>query len=320
MIHRRTTAVRRRTLATCLSMLLAVAGAAPATAQQDDGTPYCGNEGVWVQILGSGGPELDDRSAGASYVVFADNRARLLVDMAPGSSVNFDDAGASFADLDAAVFTKLLADHASDFPAYIAGSYFSGRERPLPLFGPDGSDRFPGTRTFAERLIGEEGAFPYLSEYLSFRGASYRLSIREIAATGRQRWAGFGSDEFQLSAIPVHHGGVPGLAWRADFADTAIVFTGDFSNQKDVIAEFAEGAEVLVIHHAIPESARGEDLDLHVRPSDIGRIADRAGVSTVILGQRMQRTRGVETLTRQAITEHFDGSLIFANEQECWGF
>jgi hypothetical protein len=39
----------------------------------------------------------------------------------------------------------------------------------------------------------------------------------------------------------------------------------------------------------------------------------------VILGHRMNRTRGRETLTTQAIEAHYQGSLIFANDLECWG-
>lgn len=54
-----------------------------AQAQTADPTPFCGNDGVWIQILGGGGPELSDSQASASYVVFVDNKARLLVDTAP---------------------------------------------------------------------------------------------------------------------------------------------------------------------------------------------------------------------------------------------
>ena len=47
---------------------------------------YCGKEGVWLQILGSGGAELDDRRSSAAYVVWLDGVARLLIDAGPGTS------------------------------------------------------------------------------------------------------------------------------------------------------------------------------------------------------------------------------------------
>src|SRR5690606_15553834 len=93
-----------------------------AAAAQQDATPFCGNEGVWIQILGAGGPELDDGQASASYLLFIDNRSRLLVDTGPGAAAAFDRAGGKFADLDAIVFTHLHADHTADFPAFVAGS------------------------------------------------------------------------------------------------------------------------------------------------------------------------------------------------------
>jgi ribonuclease BN (tRNA processing enzyme) len=54
-------------------------------------------------------------------------------------------------------------------------------------------------------------------------------------------------------------------------------------------------------------------------PGQIGQIAAEAGVRMVVLGHRMNRTRGRETLTTQAIEAHYQGSLIFANDLECWG-
>jgi ribonuclease BN (tRNA processing enzyme) len=99
----------------------------------------------------------------------------------------------------------------------------------------------------------------------------------------------------------------------------SIVFTGDFSNRRNVMAEFAAGADALVIHHAIPEGTRGEATDLHVTPSQIGRIAAQAGVRMVILGHRTTRTRGLESISRSAIEDHYEGPVIFANDLECWG-
>jgi ribonuclease BN (tRNA processing enzyme) len=83
--------------------------------------------------------------------------------------------------------------------------------------------------------------------------------------------------------------------------------------------EFAKDADALVIHHAIPDNARGAARDLHVTPTQIGQIAAQAGVRMVILGHRMNRTRGRESQSREAIEKNFTGPLIFANDLECWG-
>jgi ribonuclease BN (tRNA processing enzyme) len=281
---------------------------------------YCGTEGVWLQILGSGGPQLDDRRASASYLVWIDNKARLLVDTGPGSSLRFEEAGARIEDLDAIVYTHLHADHASDFPGFVKGSYFASRERPLPIYGPDGNDLVPSMKTFVERMIGLEGAFSYLSDFLTFKSSGgYKISARNVPSTGQRRWSRFGSANLRLASVPVHHGPIPAVAWRVETQGQSIVFTGDFSNQKNTIAKFAKDADALVIHHAIPENARGTARQLHVLPTQIGRIANSANVRMLILGHRMGRTRGVESLTEIAIRKAYDGPLIFANDLECWG-
>ena len=300
-----------------MAVALAFASAIPAVAQ-DEG--YCGDEGVWLQILGSGGSELTDQRSTASYLVWVDDTARLMVDAGSGAALRFDETGADMAGLDAIVFTHLGAATTADLPALLEGSIDAGRKELLPVFGPSGNDRRPAIGDFVERLIGEGGAYSELAAFLTFRNvAGYKLSVREVQATGQRRWSRFSSDDLKLSAIPVHHGGIPALAWRVEVGEFVIVFAGSFSNQKDRVADFAKGADALVVSHAAPEAARGELREYHAIPSQLGRIAARAEARILVLGNRTSRTLGRESLSREAIEQHFTGPLVFANELECWG-
>ena len=297
---------------------LATLGFAGVASGQD--APFCGDTGVWIQILGAGGHELDDSQAGPSYLVWIDNQARLLVDTASGSAAHYDKSDADFNDLDAIVLTHLHAANTTDLPAFVEGSVNFGRERPLPVFGPSGSDEYPDTETFLSRLIGPLGAYPYLADFLTYKSrGGYKLNPRNVPATGRRRWARFGNEHFRLSAIPVQHGTVPAIAWRVEIEDQLIVFAGAFNNAKNVITEFAKGADALVVSHAIPENARGQASELFARPSQIGRVASQAGVRMLILGHRTNRTRGVESQSRAAIEAEYAEALLFANDLECWG-
>lgn len=281
----------------------------------------CGDTGVWVQILGSGGPELDDGQGGSSYLIWNDNKARVLIDTGPGSSVAFDKAEAKIEDLNAVLFTHLHADHAVDFPAFIKGSYFAERTEPLIVLGPDSNNPdYPDTESFITRLIGPNGAFPYLQDFLTAKSSGgYRIRARNVLATGKKRWARFGNEELKISAIPVNHGPVPALAWRIDVGDVSVVISGDFNNQKNVMAGFAKDADALLVSHAIPENSRGNQRELHVLPSQLGRIAEQAQARMLILSHRMNRTQGRESQTRQHIEESYSGYILFANDMECWG-
>jgi len=280
----------------------------------------CGEEGVWVQILGAGGPELDDSRGGPSYLIWHNNAAKALIDTGPGASVSFDRAQANFEDLQVVALSHLHADHTSDFPAFVAGSAYLEREEPLIVLGPDSNlEGYPDTETFIGRLLGPNGAYPYLASYLTYKSGSYRIRVRNVPSTGKRRWSRFASDDLRLSAIPVNHGDAPGLAWKVEVDDKAIVFTGDFNNLKDVVADFAKGADAIVAHHAIPENSRGNLREEYALPSQLGRIASQAETRMLILSHRTNRTRGKESISRKHIEENYDGYVLFADDMECWG-
>jgi phosphoribosyl 1,2-cyclic phosphodiesterase len=79
----------------------------------------CGTEGVAVQVLGSGGPELQDKRASTSYLVWQDGQARVLVDAGGGSALRFGESGAKMSQLDVILFSHFHVDHSADFPSLI---------------------------------------------------------------------------------------------------------------------------------------------------------------------------------------------------------
>ena len=301
-----------------LLALLLMAWPCAAAAVELELQKYCGDEGVWLQILGSGGPELNDQRSAASYLVWVDDSARLLVNVGPGAALRFDQARARFGDLDAIVFMHLGVQASADLASLIDGSANAGRERLLPVFGPAVPEGDSMT-AFAERMIGESGLYPQLAGYLTFRSpGGYKLSVRDVPAIGNRRWAEYATENIALAAIPIHHGDTPALAWRVKSRGFTLVFAGGFSNRKDVIADFAKDADALVVHHAIQEDARGEVRERFAVPSLLGRVAARANARMLVLGHRTNRTTGRESASRTAIEERYDGPLVFANELECW--
>jgi predicted dienelactone hydrolase len=64
----------------------------------------CGEKGVAVQVLGSGGPELEDKRASSSYLVWQDGQARVLIDAGGGSALRFGESGAKMSQLEVMLF------------------------------------------------------------------------------------------------------------------------------------------------------------------------------------------------------------------------
>jgi ribonuclease BN (tRNA processing enzyme) len=276
----------------------------------------CGKHGVWVQVLGSGGPEIDDGRASSGYLIWREGRARILIDMGGGSLLRFEQSGAHLNDLDVILLTHLHVDHSADLPYLIKASFFTDRNRDLPLYGPTGNRLMPATTEFVRDLFGPQGAFRYLSDYLDGSEA-YRLIAHDVNAKGRARQTVLQTRDYQLTAVPVHHGPIPALAYRIKVAGHVIVFSGDMNNDNHTLAGLASAAELLVADHAIPEQADRVARNLHMPPSVIGAIAGKAGVKRLLLSHRMNRTFGHERESERLIRQHYRGRLEFAEDLMC---
>jgi len=277
----------------------------------------CGAQGVAVQVLGSGGPELQDKRASSSYLVWQDGRARALVDAGGGSALRFGESGAQMSQLDVILFSHFHVDHSGDFAALIKSSWFEDRRRPLPVYGPEGNDFMPSTTEVVEDFFGDKGMYRYLSELLvPGEEGAYKLQPHNVARTTGPA-AAFRNDDLAASSVRVVHGGVPALAWRIEVGGKVIVFSGD-TNGEGALRQLAANADLFVAHNAVPESAGGIERKLHMPPSVIGQIAGDAHVKHLVLSHRMLRTLGKEVQTRSEIKKRYSGPMEFANDLDCF--
>lgn len=298
----------RNKIATVL--LLIIAGSAHAQ--------VCGKTGVWVQVLGSGGPELQDKRASSSYLVWRDGAPRVLVDAGGGSALRFGESGANVADLDMILFTHFHIDHSADFPAIIKSSFFENRERPLPIYGPGGNDYLPSATQFIKRLFDpKQGLYPYLSDFIDGNGA-YQLQAHDVSSQGNHITNVFHDKQMRLQAISVTHGDLPALAWLVDTGGKRIAFSGDMNGNSGHLEILARHADLLIAHNAIPEGLEGVARNLHMPPSVIGQIAGTAQVKQLVLSHRMLRTLGHEKDTLAQIRKHYSGPVHFADDLDCF--
>ena len=300
-------------MARMLTLLLLCWCSVPALAAS------CTGKGIELQVLGSGGPETQDKRASSSYLIWQDGIARVLVDSGGGSALRFGQAGANMADLDVVLFTHFHADHSADFPALVKSSYFEDRQRNLPVYGPVGNASFPSATEFLQNLFGaKHGAFRYLSEYITPGAGSYLLQAHTVKLGAHEVRRVFSGAGITADATTVIHGSVPALAWLVQIGGLRIAFSGDTNGDNGNLEKLAAHADIFVAHNAVPEGTTGAARALHMPPSVIGRIAATAGVKQLVLSHRMLRTLGKEAETRAIIAQHYTGPTEFANDLDCF--
>jgi ribonuclease BN (tRNA processing enzyme) len=282
----------------------------------------CGSTGLALEILGSGGGFASSDRAEASYLLWKDGRASLLIDIGGGAALRFGRSGARLRDLDAILLTHLHPDHTSDLPALL---WYSNRSRsaPLPLVGPSGNAAFPGSAAFLARLFGPNGAFGAMAAAVDGTGNSVRLQVTDVnPATGATLMF---PGAMKVVARGVPHGNVPALAYRVEADGRSIVFGGDQTGTDEGFTEFARRADILVM--PLGPSAKAPPSAFLASPQRVGEIARDAEVKRLVLAHFIRAldgdpspqnySLGALKETVAAVRRFFKGSITVSSDQQC---
>lgn len=273
--------------------------------------------GLAIQVLGSGGPRPDDERASSGYLVWVDGRAEILVDAGGGTFSHFGASRASLDDLDLIAISHLHTDHSAELPALLKGTFFGERRAStLVVSGPAAGGDFPGIEAALEGWFGPEGVYRYLSWLMKPGEGPVDLEVLSVDPQGEVTEV-LSRGGLTVEATGVPHGPVPTLAYRVRHGDDVIVFGSDNNGDDPAFVEFAKGASVLVMHHAVPEDAGDVAANLHARPSEIGRIASEAEAKRLVLSHHMRRSLEKLEQSRTLIAEHYDGPVVIASDMSC---
>jgi len=270
---------------------------------------------ITLQVLGSGGPESGDKRASSAYVLWVDGKSKILVDFGGGASLRFEEAGAKIKDLDLILLTHLHVDHTADLPALLKSSFFTRASGKLHLFGPDDNSFMPSTKQFVSRLFdNDDGAWQYLGDHLN-GDARLQLKAHNIKKSKKEKVV-YTQGNIKITAVSVHHGPIPAIAYRVDIGKKSITFSGDMNGDYHTLEKLGFKTDILVMHNAVPKNTKGVAAQLHMTPLSIGKIAKKAEAKSVVLSHRMLRTLGREKETSREIRKNYKGKLAYANDKD----
>ena len=285
-------------------------------------------KGTKLVLLGTGagpggqGPERATRMM-TSHVMLS-NGAAYVLDCGIGVTWQYAQTGIPFRALRSIFITHHHADHNIEYGPLLVVGWINGMHLNVRAFGP------PPLKQMTEGFLrAYKTTVDFWAEDLKMKPL-VAIDVQEVSEAGLVTQ----DENVKVSAIIVEHPPVkPALGYRFDFKDRSIAFSGD-TGASEAVAKMAKGADVLV-HEAmyVPaletyirrEIAKGrpikfEDLMTHMKADhtpveDVGRIAQKAGVKTLVLSHLTPAVDGINDDTwRAAAAKNFSGQIIVGNE------
>ncbi len=289
-----------------ITVLAFVFTASSAWAQSCTGNP------VAVQVLGSGAPGFVRDRANTSYLLWVGNQAKILLDAGGGAYVRFGQSGAKFSDLSMILVSHLHPDHVSDLP----GVLWSGRNQrqdTLPIVGPSGDEAAPSFSVFLDRLFDpRNGAFEVLSSVMpNSKAPGVKLQPSVIDVTRPEPATVFDRDGIRVTALGIPHGNLPTLAYRVETQGKTVVFSSDQNGTNPHFADFARGANLLILHLAIGVGAKNPNQAL---PAVVGQMAQSAKPGRVILSHIANFDLDAAVAE---VKQNYSGPLTVAADLQC---
>ena len=321
---------RRRLLATLAAApALAVAGV-PAAAQTSQAAPGLAPaalkdaKGTKLVLLGpAAGPVPGRRRKMTSHVMLS-NGAAYVLDCGLGVTDRYAQTGIAFSALKSIFITHHHADHNIEYGPLLIVGWIQGMPLTVRAYGP------PPLRQMTDDFLrAYKTTVDFWAEDLKMTPLA-AVEAHEVAAAGPVT----ADDNVKVTAAIVQHPPVkPALAYRFDFKDRSIAFSGDTAPSA-AVAQLAKGADVLVhetmyvpaLEKYIREQiAKGRPVKFepfmahmhadHTPAEDVGRIAQEAGVKTLVLSHLTPAIDSISDDTwRAAAAKFFKGEIIVAKD------
>ncbi|MCP5042877.1 MAG: hypothetical protein GY944_17775 [bacterium] len=268
-------------------------------------------------VVGSGGGFENPERMGPSIAIGWDQRM-LLVDTGRGIAEALRTASIPLAQPEAVLLSNLLPENTVGLDDLLATGWREPRNQPLRVYGPPGTEALCQAIATAHRIG------------LEAEGAGRGLPPEGGTLLGFDVEPGFRAelDGLELQAFDLPGGPIPAYAWRFERGGRAMVVAGA-GWSPDAVVDAAKGADIL-FHEAviIPEAEGAEEAGilidpellrkeaaLHTAVADVGGIAERAAVDTLVL-VRMRPPPFYNWQITGTVEKSFGGEVVIASDGE----
>jgi ribonuclease BN (tRNA processing enzyme) len=267
-------------------------------------------------VLGSGGPRPFGRAC-SSYIVEVNGKPRILVDAGPGMFLRVGEMNIDLEHVDTVLLTHLHIDHTGDLPGFFLARTLtvSGSSTQFNVFGPSGGGQFPSTSRFLNLLFEKSGAWEYQKTFGADEVIKGVDLPTDLASPEKQILE---KDGLRITAVATHHDDCPSVAYRVDYQDESITFSGDMdASALPNLVRLAKGSSLLVFHCAVLDPPASPPIlyTLHTAPKHIGEAARNAQVKRLLLSHTAPDVESASRKVLESIHASYKGPVSFAHDK-----
>lgn len=274
-----------------------------------------------IILLGTkGGPTLGTIGRANFATLLLINDVPYLIDCGYGVSRQLINAGVALNRLRYIFITHHHSDHNLEYGPLLYNAWITSQSIKIDTYGPAG----------LRKLTGD--FFAYQKFDIDTRIADEGLTDPRTRITAHEfNRPGFvlQNADVKVTSLRVRHPPITqSYGYRFDAKDRSIVISGDTAHAPE-LADFAKGADVLIhevmylpaIDKLIRQNAgatrlREHLLASHTSTEDVGRIAERAGVNTLVLTHFVPGNDPSITDEQwsEGVRKHFKGRIIVGRD------
>lgn len=216
-----------------------------------------------LTILGSGTHYPSLKRNSASYLLQHKGKFYLF-DIGAGAIKQLLRIGVDYRKIRHIFITHRHGDHISDLIPYIftiknQSLFGELKDKIFYFYGPKGFKKF--LNDIVDKIVIPE-KMPLI------------LRVKELGKS--QIKVG----DLKIKSAPVKHlGGVPVIAYRINYKNKSLVYSGDLGYDKNIIT-LSKGADILILECGFPDQY---PIEGHLTPAECGKIATQAKVKKLIL-------------------------------------